>query len=82
MSLSQEQKQTLEELSKHLRSIEQFALSNNIDLDVYMTQYSKSGIAVYGTEKITLEKGKAEKRKRVFEKSEKSTKTISSKASL
>lgn len=72
MSLSQEQKQDLNELSKHLRRIEEFAIQNNIDLDVFMTQYSKKGIAVYGTEKVSLEKGKAEKRKKVFEKSEKS----------
>lgn len=70
MSLSQEQKQDLNELSKHLRRIEEFAIQNNIDLDVFMTQYSKKGIAVYGTEKVSLEKGKAEKRKKVFEKSD------------
>ena len=74
MSLSPEQKQDLNELSKHLRRIEEFAIENNIDLDVYMTQYNKKGIAVYGTEKVALDKGKAEKRKKVFEKSEK-TKT-------
>ena len=77
MSLSQEQKQDLNELSKHLRRIEEFAIQNNIDLDVFMTQYSKHGIAVYSTEKIALEKGKSEKRKKVFEKSDERNKVPS-----
>lgn len=78
MSLSQEQKHDLHELSKHLRRIEEFAIQNNIDLDVFMTQYSKNGIAVYGTEKVSLDKGKAEKRKKVFEKAEKQSKPVNS----
>lgn len=81
MSLSPEQQQDLNELSKHLRSIEEFAVKNNIDLDVFMTQYGSKDIAVYGTEKITLDKGKAEKRKRIFEKAEKVKTTDSKKAS-
>jgi hypothetical protein len=79
MSLSTEQKQQLNDISRQLRSIEEFAIQNNIDLDVFMTQYSKKGIAVYGTEKVSMKNDKAEKRKRVFEKSsEPSTESVRS----
>jgi hypothetical protein len=71
MSLSQEQKNDLNELGRQLRRIEEFAILNNIDLDVYMTQYGKKGIAVYGTEKVALNTGTAKKRKEVFQRSEK-----------
>lgn len=71
MSLSKEQQQDLNKIKEHLKKIERFAIENNLDLDVFMTQYNDKGIAVYGTEKISLEKGKAEKRKKVFEKTDK-----------
>ena len=71
MSLSKEQQQDLNKIKEHLKKIERFAIENNLDLDVFMTQYTDKGIAVYGTEKISLEKGNAEKRKKVFEKTDK-----------
>ncbi len=78
MSLSHSQKKDLDQISEQFKKIEDFVLDNKVDLDVYMTQYGKKGIAVYGTEKIELQAGKSEKRKKVFEKAGKE-KTLSGK---
>jgi hypothetical protein len=68
MSLSKEQKKELDELGRYLKKIEELTIDNNIDLDVFMSEYNESGFAVYATEKVSVN-DKAEKRKRVFEKS-------------
>ncbi|HNS12430.1 MAG TPA: hypothetical protein PKM97_07410 [Bacteroidia bacterium] len=68
MSLSKEQKQELGELSRYLKKIEELTVENNIDLDVFMSEYKDSGFAVYATEKVAVNEN-AQKRKRVYEKS-------------
>jgi hypothetical protein len=75
MSLSKEQKKDLEHLGEYFRKLEKIAVENNIDLDVFMTEYNSEGVEVYATEKVSLG-DKAEKRKSVFEKAgkEKTTK--------
>ena len=67
MSLSKEQKKELDELGRYLKKIEELTVENNIDLDVFMSEYKESGYAVYATEKVSVNE-KAQKRKRVFEK--------------
>ena len=76
MSLSNEQKKDLSKLGEYFRQIEKIAIENNIDLDVFMSQYTDNGFAVYATEKVSLYL-KASKRKKVFEKAgkEKAEKT-------
>jgi hypothetical protein len=68
MSLSKEQKQGLQEISRQLKRIEELSVENNLDLDVFMSEYKDSGFAVYTTEKVEVNEN-AKKRKRVFEKS-------------
>lgn len=68
MSLSREQKRDLHQLSEYFRKIEKLAVANNIDLDVYMTEYRDDGFTVYSTEKIGVNTN-SEKRKDIFEKS-------------
>jgi hypothetical protein len=67
MSLTKEQKRDLNQLSEYYRKIEKLAVANNIDLDVFMTEYREDGFSVYSTEKISV-KSNAEERKNVFEK--------------
>jgi len=76
MSLSKEQKQELGELNRYLKKIEELTVENNIDLDVFMSEYKDSGFAVYATEKVTVNEN-AQKRKKVFEKSTKTKETRS-----
>ena len=54
----------------YLKSIKKYAVEDYLDLDVYMSDYSEAGYSVYSTESIDINAG-AEKRKKVFEKSEK-----------
>lgn len=68
MSLSKEQKKDLQELGRYLRDIEKIAVENNLDLDVYMSDYKEEGFEVYATERITLEE-RADSRKNILEKS-------------
>ncbi|MBP9123878.1 MAG: hypothetical protein KBF60_12090 [Ignavibacteriaceae bacterium] len=77
MSLSNEQKKDLNQLGEYFRQIEKIAIENNIDLDVFMSQYTDNGFAVYATEKVSLSE-KAEKRKTVFQKTQKEKPTKSS----
>ncbi|MCC7231479.1 MAG: hypothetical protein IT242_00940 [Bacteroidia bacterium] len=70
MSLSREQKKDLEELGRYLKKIERLGVENNIDLDVYMSEYKDNGYAVYATENVSMEE-KAATRKKVFEKKDK-----------
>ena len=76
MPLSKEQYEDLEKLNGYFQQIERFAEDNNIDLDVFMSEYRDDGYAVYATEKVSLYL-KAKKRKKVFEKAgkEKAEKT-------
>ena len=76
MPLSKEQYEDLEKLYGYFQQIERFAEDNNIDLDVFMSEYRDDGYAVYATEKVSLYL-KASKRKKVFEKAgkEKAEKT-------
>jgi hypothetical protein len=76
MSLSQEQKKDLEKLGDQFRKLEKIAIENNIDLDVFMSEYNENGFSVYATESVSI-KENAEKRKNVFQRStkEKTTKT-------
>jgi hypothetical protein len=72
MSLSKEQRRDLNELSRHLKKIEKLQVDDNIDLDVYMTEYKEEGFAVYATEKVSVSEENT-KRKKVFEKAAKSS---------
>lgn len=74
MSLSKEQKKDLNQLGEYFRKLEKIAIENNIDLDVFMSEYKDDGFAVYATEKVSLN-ANAEKRKNVFQKSQKEEKT-------
>ncbi len=76
MSLSKEQKKQLDELGRYLKKIEELTIEDNIDLDVFMSEYKDSGYAVYATEKVSIPE-KAQKRKAVFEKSGKSKGQVS-----
>ena len=67
MTLTKEQKKELTRLSEKLRKIEKLSAENNIDLDVFMTDYNLSGTSVYLTEKVTMAE-KASERKNIFEK--------------
>jgi hypothetical protein len=70
MTLTKEQKRNLQQMSEYLKKIEKLTKENNLDLDVFMTNYTDGDISIYATEKIDLS-SKAEKRKREFQKSEK-----------
>lgn len=78
MSLTEQQKEELSKLSLYFEKLEKLAAKNNIDLDVFISEYKDDGYAIYKTEKIEMQK-KADKRKKVFEKSgkEKSEKSTS-----
>ena len=77
MSLSKEQKKDLSQLGEYFRQIEKIAIENNIDLDVFMSQYTDNGFAVYATEKVSLSE-KEKKQKTVFQKTQKEKPTKSS----
>lgn len=68
MSLTEQQKEELGKLSTYFEKLEKLAAKNNIDLDVFISEYKDDGYSFYQTEKIEMQK-KAEKRKKVFEKS-------------
>jgi len=68
MSLTEQQKEELGKLSLYFEKLEKLAAKNNIDLDVFISEYKDDGYSFYRTEKIEMQK-KAEKRKKVFEKS-------------
>jgi hypothetical protein len=70
MSLTKRQKGELNEFSSYLKEIKGNAVENFIDLDVFMCNYNEDGFAFYSTESVDI-KSKAEKRKKVFEKSSK-----------
>jgi hypothetical protein len=78
MSLTEQQKEELSKLSLYFEKLEKLATKNNIDLDVFISEYKDDGYSFYQTEKIELQK-KTDKRKKVFEKSgaEKSERTSS-----
>ncbi|MCX6274560.1 MAG: hypothetical protein NTV09_05090 [Bacteroidetes bacterium] len=78
MSLSELQKEELGKLSVYFEKLEKLASKNNIDLDVFISEYKDDGFSIYRTEKVEMEQ-KAEKRKKVFEKSEKKGTTSSPK---
>ena len=65
MSLTKEQQKELRRLSKELAEIERLSVENNIDLDVFISEYSEEGYSVYATEKVNLEK-QGSSRKEVF----------------
>ena len=54
MSLTKEQKKDLQQLSHYFEKVEKLAAKNNIDLDVYISEYWDNGYAVYATEKVEL----------------------------
>jgi len=76
MSLTAQQKEELSKLSLYFEKLEKLATKNNIDLDVFISEYKDDGYSIYKTEKIEMQE-KAEKRKKIFEKSDgvKSTKS-------
>lgn len=76
MSLSKEQKKELDELGRYLKKIEELTIDNNIDLDVFMSEYKESGYAVYATEKVSVSEN-ARERKKIFEKNQKVKTTVS-----
>jgi hypothetical protein len=67
MPLSKEQKKDLDRLGQELRKLEQLAIENKLDLDVFMTSYSDEGYDIVANEKVSLE-DQASRRKKVFEK--------------
>ena len=68
MSLTAQQKEELSKLSLYFEKLEKLATKNNIDLDVFISEYKDDGYSIYQTEKIEMQR-KAEKRKKIFEKS-------------
>ena len=78
MTLTKEQKRNLEQLTEYLKKIEKQGIENNLDLDVYMTDYSDDDIAVYATERVNLV-ADAARRKNIFEKSGKEKSKASAK---
>jgi hypothetical protein len=81
MSLTKEQKKDLSQLSTYLEKVEKLAMKNNVDLDVYISEYWDNGYAVYATEKVELrneilkqdverieQESTSRKRRKVFEK--------------
>jgi hypothetical protein len=81
MSLTKEQKKDLQQLSTYFDKVEKLAAKNNVDLDVYISEYWDNGYAVYATERVELKEDllkqdverieqetTARKRKKVFEK--------------
>ena len=66
MSLSKEQKKDLNELGEYFRQLEHIVVENNIDLDVFMSEYKADGFSVYATEKVSINV-KSEKRKQAFQ---------------
>lgn len=79
MSLSKKQKSELKDFSSYLNEIRGNAVEDFIDLDVFMSNYNEDGYAVYSTESIDV-KSRAEKRKKIFEKSSKRTSRVKTKA--
>ena len=81
MDLTKEQKENLKQLGRYFEKLEKDAIQNNIDLDVFMSEYKDNGYAIYMTEQVDLEK-KASERKKVFQKStkDKTEKTHSAKS--
>lgn len=76
MSLSKEEKKELHQIGEHFRKIEKLAVENNIDLDVFMSEYKDGGYSVYATEKVSLTTN-AEDRKSIFQKAQKAKSTKS-----
>jgi hypothetical protein len=70
MTLTKEQKRQLSNLTDYLRKMEKQKAEDNIDLDVFMTDYSNGDISIYATERIELDR-KSKKRKQEFEQSAK-----------
>ena len=68
MSLTAQQKEELSKLSLYFEKLEKLAAKNNIDLDVFISEYKDDGYSIYQTEKIEMQQ-KAERRKKIFEKS-------------
>ena len=81
MSLTKEQKKDLSQLSRYFEKVEKLAAKNNLDLDVFISEYKDNGYAVYATEKVSLKDDMIKKdverieqmstyrkRKKVFEK--------------
>jgi hypothetical protein len=54
MSLTKEQKKDLQQLSHYFEKVEKLAAKNNVDLDVYISEYWDNGYAVYATERVEL----------------------------
>jgi hypothetical protein len=69
MTLTKEQKRNLQQMSEYLKKIERLSKENNLDLDVFMTNYTDGDISVYATENVDIS-SKAEERKKQFQKSE------------
>ena len=67
MSLSKEQQQELKKLAVEFEKFEQYAIENNIDLDVFLSQYDENGYSDHGSENVSLEE-KSASRKSVYAK--------------
>ena len=67
MTLSKQQKGELDRLSMKLKKLENQLIINNIDLDVFMPDYTKNEQEIYPTEKTNMD---PQKRKQIFEQSE------------
>ena len=63
--LTQQQKEDLRKIGKYFETIEKKTETNNLDLDVFMSEYNDGGFAFYTTEQINLE-NKSRNRKEEF----------------
>jgi hypothetical protein len=79
-NLTEEQMKNLDELSKYFEKVEKLAAKNNVELDVFVTEYKDNGYAVYATEQVQMDdeslkknmnkeeqQSTSRKRKKVFE---------------
>lgn len=65
MALSKEQQKELKKLGAELEKIEQYAIENNLDLDVFISTYGENGYSDCATEKVSMDE-KSAARKEVF----------------
>jgi hypothetical protein len=79
-NLTKEQMKHLDELSRYFEKVEKLAAKNNVDLDVFVTEYKDNGYSVYATEQVQMDdeslrknmnkeeqQSTSRKRKKVFE---------------
>jgi len=63
--LTQQQKDDLRKIGKYFEKLEKKTETNNLELDVFMSEYNDGGFAFYTTEQINL-KSKSLSRREEF----------------